>query len=76
MRKLDEVRDEFAGLRGEFEDKLGALVEIPSVSMEPDRRPDLERCAALAQDYLRDLGAQVVRIDTPGGAPRHGAHRA
>jgi acetylornithine deacetylase/succinyl-diaminopimelate desuccinylase-like protein len=66
MRDIDELRTDIKGLRGEFEDKLAALVEIPSVSMEPARRPDMDRCAELAQSYLRELGAQVVRIDTPG----------
>ena len=36
--------------------------------MEPDRHPEMDRCASLAEQYLRDLGAQVVRIDT-GGFP-------
>ncbi len=66
MAKIDELRGRIAGLRSELEDKLAALVEIPSVSMEPARRPEMNRCAELAESYLRELGAQVVRIDTPG----------
>ena len=27
--------------RNDFEDKLGALVEIPTISMEPERKPDI-----------------------------------
>ena len=40
-------------MRGSFEEQLAALVEIPSVSMEPERRSDLGRCADLAVEYLR-----------------------
>jgi acetylornithine deacetylase/succinyl-diaminopimelate desuccinylase-like protein len=65
---MEDLRAEIGDLRGQFEDQLAALVEIPSVSMEPERRPELDRCASLAEGYLRALGAQVVRIDT-GGPP-------
>jgi acetylornithine deacetylase/succinyl-diaminopimelate desuccinylase-like protein len=68
MRDTSALRATIAGLRGEFEDKLAALVEIPSVSMDPSRRSDMDRCADLATSYLRDIGAEVTRIDT-GGLP-------
>jgi acetylornithine deacetylase/succinyl-diaminopimelate desuccinylase-like protein len=68
MRSMADLRGEISGLRGEFEDKLAALVEIPTVSMEPDRRTEMDRCASLAEEYLRGLGAKVIRIDT-GGFP-------
>jgi acetylornithine deacetylase/succinyl-diaminopimelate desuccinylase-like protein len=62
------LRARIAGLRNEFEDKLAALVQIPSVSMDPDRRADIDACAALASGYLRDAGASVDLVDT-GGFP-------
>ncbi|MEP7340796.1 MAG: M20/M25/M40 family metallo-hydrolase [Acidobacteriota bacterium] len=54
------------GVRGEFEDKLAALVEIPSVSSDPDRLPDIRRCGELAAQYLRDFGVKSEPIPTPG----------
>jgi acetylornithine deacetylase/succinyl-diaminopimelate desuccinylase-like protein len=62
------LRAEIAGLRGRFEDELAALVEIPTVSMDPARRPQMDACVALASDYLRGAGARVDVIDT-GGFP-------
>jgi acetylornithine deacetylase/succinyl-diaminopimelate desuccinylase-like protein len=53
-------------LREEFAHKLGALVGLPSVSMQPERHPDVRRCAALACDYLREAGADAEVVETKG----------
>ena len=68
--KLDTaaIRARAAGARAAFEERLAALVEIPSVSMDPERAPDMERCAVLARDLLVEAGAEVDVIAT-GGAP-------
>jgi acetylornithine deacetylase/succinyl-diaminopimelate desuccinylase-like protein len=58
------LRGAIAELRGEFTDRLAALVEIPSVSMEPDRHGDVRRCAGLACEYLRALGARAEIVET------------
>jgi acetylornithine deacetylase/succinyl-diaminopimelate desuccinylase-like protein len=55
-----------ANLREEFADRLGALVGIPSVSIEPERRADVRRCAVLACGYLRELGADAELVETSG----------
>jgi acetylornithine deacetylase/succinyl-diaminopimelate desuccinylase-like protein len=68
MRDTGTLRADIAGLRARFEDQLAALVEIPSVSMDPGRRDDMRRCAELASSYLRDAGADVSLVDT-GGPP-------
>ncbi len=52
--------------RQEFEDKLAALVEIPSVSSDPEHQPDIIKCAEVAAQYLRDLGAAAAPVKTPG----------
>jgi acetylornithine deacetylase/succinyl-diaminopimelate desuccinylase-like protein len=62
------LRNQIAGLRGEFEDKLAALVEVPTVSMDPARRADMDACAQLACGYLREIGARADVIQT-GGFP-------
>src|ERR1051325_6426000 len=54
------------GVRGEFENKLAALVETPSISSDPDRLQDIRRCGDLAAQYLRDLGAKAESVPTPG----------
>ena len=61
-----DLRGRCVGLRREFEEKLAALVEIPSVSMDPDRRVDVEQVAQKACVLLRDLGAQAECIPTAG----------
>src|SRR6266700_1933374 len=65
---VSQVRSRVGELRGEFEQRLAAMVELPTVSMDPGRRGDIDRCAALASQYLRELGARVDVIDT-GGFP-------
>jgi len=68
VRDIEALRGHIAGLRPEFEDQLAALVEIPSVSMDPTRAPDMHRCALLAERYLTALGAEVSQVET-GGPP-------
>lgn len=55
-------------IRGEFEDRLGQFVEIPTVSMEPERRPDIERGGDLGVQYLESVGVKAEKVDT-GGYP-------
>ncbi|MFY9611338.1 MAG: M20/M25/M40 family metallo-hydrolase [Blastocatellia bacterium] len=54
------------GARGEFENKLGQLVEIPTISMEPERAADIKRGAETARQYLESIGARAETVDTPG----------
>jgi acetylornithine deacetylase/succinyl-diaminopimelate desuccinylase-like protein len=68
MEDVPRLRERIAGWRPEFEQKLAALVELPTVSMDPARRPQMDACAELAASYLRELGAEVDRVDT-GGFP-------
>jgi acetylornithine deacetylase/succinyl-diaminopimelate desuccinylase-like protein len=52
--------------RSRFEDMLGQLVEIPTVSMEPERKQDIRRGANLAAEYLRSFGAKATIHETTG----------
>ncbi|MBP6820471.1 MAG: M20/M25/M40 family metallo-hydrolase [Acidobacteria bacterium] len=52
--------------RKEFEDKLAELVEIPSVSSDPARLPDIRRCGEVAAQYLHSIGAKAEPVHTPG----------
>lgn len=53
-------------VRLEFEDKLGQFVEIPTISMEPERRPDIERGGDLAVEYLKSVGVKAEKAPTAG----------
>ena len=55
-------------IRPLFEDMLGELVELPSVSMDPGRKADIHRTAQLAVQLLRHLGAEASIVKT-GGHP-------
>ena len=57
-----------AASRGAFEDRLGQMVEVPSISMDPARSGDMRRMAELAVQYLTDLGAEAQVVET-GGYP-------
>ncbi len=57
-----------AGSRARFEDLLGQMVEIPSISMDPARADDIRRMATMAVQVLTDLGAEAQIVET-GGYP-------
>lgn len=62
----DDLDPYIAGSRDEFEAKLAQLVEIPTISMEPERAPDIRRGAEIARQYLESIGARAEVIETPG----------
>jgi acetylornithine deacetylase/succinyl-diaminopimelate desuccinylase-like protein len=55
--------------RGRFEELLKEFVEIPSVSAEPDRKQDLERCAELGLETVRAFGGKAEIHRVPDGPP-------
>ena len=52
--------------RTSFEKSLRELVEIPSVSADPERKNDVRRCADAAARLLRDFGGKAEIIETDG----------
>ena len=54
--------------RRRFEDLLGQMVEIPSISMDPAKAPDIRRMAEFARQVLTGLGAEAQIVET-GGYP-------
>jgi acetylornithine deacetylase/succinyl-diaminopimelate desuccinylase-like protein len=60
------LRARIAELRPEFEDRLGALVGVASVSMDPDRRAEMAACAAQARDLITAAGGRAELIETSG----------
>ncbi|MFO0980821.1 MAG: M20/M25/M40 family metallo-hydrolase [Planctomycetota bacterium] len=57
--------------RGQFEDLLKRFVEVPSVSMEPERQPEIQKMADLACETLRSFGAEARLIPTKGNPIIH-----
>ena len=55
-------------IRPRFEDLLGQMVEIPSISMDPAKAPDIRHMAEFARQLLTDLGAEARIVET-GGYP-------
>src|SRR5262249_53193458 len=52
--------------RSRFEDMLGQLVEVPTISMDPARKNDIRRGAQLVADYLKGFGATAEIHETSG----------
>ncbi|BDU71000.1 M20/M25/M40 family metallo-hydrolase [Mesoterricola silvestris] len=52
--------------RQAFEAELRTLVEIPSVSSDPDRAADIRRCAEAAVDLFRRHGGEATLLETEG----------
>jgi acetylornithine deacetylase/succinyl-diaminopimelate desuccinylase-like protein len=63
-----DLTDFAARHRAEFEEQLVELVNIPSVSIDPDRVADVRRCAQAACQLLERAGARAELIET-GGHP-------
>jgi len=69
MSAEDDLLDQYVpGNRRRFEDLLGQMVEIPSISMDPARSNDIRRMATVAAQVLTDLGAEARIVET-GGYP-------
>ncbi|HSB36874.1 MAG TPA: M20/M25/M40 family metallo-hydrolase [Thermoanaerobaculia bacterium] len=54
------------GRRTEFEDVLKKIVEIPSVSVEPERKGEVHRAAEYAVSLLQSFGAKASLYETKG----------
>ncbi len=65
-RAFQNLPQYIESVRREFEDMLGALVEIPTVSMDPAHKPDIARGADLAVEFLRRVGCEAEKVETPG----------
>lgn len=62
--------------RGAFEDTLKQFVEIPSVSSEPQRKPDVLRCAEAAVELIQRFGGKAKILKTDGHPIIHGRFKA
>src|SRR5436190_7188968 len=58
--------------RDRYEHTLRDLVEIPTVSSEPERAADIRRCAERAAQLIRDFGGTASILETDGNPLIHG----
>jgi acetylornithine deacetylase/succinyl-diaminopimelate desuccinylase-like protein len=58
--------------REAFESKLKEIVEIPTVSAEPEHHGDILRCAQVAAQMVHELGGQATIMETDGNPLVHG----
>src|SRR6266540_1329917 len=68
----ESLRKYAADSRREFEKVLGDLVEIPSVSGQPERKADVRRAAEYAVGLLESFGAKAKLYETGGHPMVHG----
>lgn len=62
----EDVRAYAESQRSTFERFLRELVEIPTVSADPARKGDMQRCAETAAELIRSLGGQASIWPTSG----------
>ena len=58
--------------RDRFEATLREFVEIPTVSSEPERLPDIRRGADRAAELIREFGGEAEVLETAGNPLVHG----
>lgn len=68
----DALKQYAAQKRPEFEKILSEIVEIPTVSVEPDRKGEVRRGAEYAASLLKSWGAEVEVFHTKGHPIVHG----
>ena len=68
MGRQQQLDTYVADRRTQFEDLLGHMVEIPSISMDPSKANDMRRMADMAAQVLADMGAESHIVET-GGYP-------
>ena len=66
---LEKIDSFITGIRNEYEDKLAGIVEIPTISMDPDHQADMPRGATLAAEYLKAAGAESAEVVPTQGFP-------
>jgi acetylornithine deacetylase/succinyl-diaminopimelate desuccinylase-like protein len=66
---LQEILSEAYRARSEYEDYLRELVEIPTVSNDPERQQEISRCASRAAELIRQFGGEASILHSQNGTP-------
>ena len=70
--RKEDLREYAGRQRREYERVLESIVEIPTVSVEPERKADVRRGAELAVSLLESFGAKATMYETKGHPIVHG----
>ncbi len=66
---FEKIDSYIENVRPEFEEKFAAIVEVPTISMDPEHKSDMLRGADLAAEYLRAAGAASAEVVPTRGNP-------
>ncbi len=66
---MDQVLRYIENSKSRYLDELKTLIAIPSVSTNPENKPDVERCAKWVADHLTTIGMNNVQIFPTQGHP-------
>lgn len=66
---LQEILSEASRARDEYENYLRELVEIPTISNDPERKDDISRCASRATELIRQFGGEASILHSQNGTP-------
>jgi acetylornithine deacetylase/succinyl-diaminopimelate desuccinylase-like protein len=62
----EDLKKYAADSRGGYEEAFGRIVEIPTISVEPERKPDVHRGAEYAVSLFESAGAKARLYETKG----------
>ncbi|MFQ6110687.1 MAG: dipeptidase [Nitrospinota bacterium] len=65
---MQDIIEHIGGSRSRYLEELKELLRIESVSADPDRKGELERCALHLRDALREMGLEAD-LHSRGGNP-------
>ncbi len=65
-RPRTQIDSYIRSIRPRFEHMLAEMVEVPSVSMDPNHHADMRRTATLGVQLLKDAGAEARIVETEG----------
>jgi acetylornithine deacetylase/succinyl-diaminopimelate desuccinylase-like protein len=68
----EDLQSYAKGARADFESALEQIVEIPSVSVDPQHKTDVRQAAELAVSMLESAGASAKMYETKGHPIVHG----
>ncbi|MCK6600794.1 MAG: M20/M25/M40 family metallo-hydrolase [Bacteroidetes bacterium] len=71
---MDQFEQQISRLKPDFEKKLQEFVEIPSVSLLPERAPDMHRAAEYGKTLLEEAGFKAEIVKTKGYPVIWGRH--
>ena len=66
---MKQILDYIEKNKPRYLDELKDLIAIPSISTNPENKPDIERCARWIAEHLKKIGISETRIYPTAGHP-------